>query len=124
MDKWQAQQNLWESFDLPAYDENSVPDDAQMPYITYEAIAGNIGAPTQVAVNVWYRSNSWVDISRKAQQIATGVDNLPSSIQIDGGRMKVRLPDMASWGRRMEEPSDRGVRRIMITVEIEFLTAS
>ena len=124
MDKWQAQQVLWESFDLPAYDETTVPDDAKMPYITYEAVAGGIGAATQAAVNLWYRSKSWVDISRKAQQIATAVDNLPSSFKIDGGRMKVRLPDGVPWGTRMEEPTDGGVRRIRIAVEIEFLTAN
>lgn len=124
MDKWQAQQKLWESFDIPAYDENTVPDGAAMPYITYEAVAGNIGAATQVAVNLWYHSNSWVDISRKAQQIATAINNMPSSIKIDGGRMKVRLPDGMTWGSRMEEPSDGGVRRIRIAVEIEFLTAN
>ncbi len=123
MDKWQAQQKLWESFELPAYDEMTVPDDAIMPYITYEAVAGNMDAATQVAVNLWYRSNSWVDISRKAQQIATAIDNMPSSIKIDGGRMKVRLPNSA-WGDRMEEPNDSGVRRIRIAVEIEFLTAN
>lgn len=124
VDKWQAQQQLWSSFDLPAYDENTVPDDATLPYLTYEAIAGNIGAPTQIAVNLWYRSNSWAEISQKAQEIATAIDNLPSSIPIQGGRMKVRLPDMAAWGRRMIEPNDSGIRRIMITVEIEFLTAN
>ena len=124
MDKFQAQQALWESCGLPAYDENAVPDDAIMPYITYEAVAGNIGAATQIAVNVWHRSNSWAEISRKAQQIATAIDNMPSSIKIDGGRMKVRLPDGIPWGNRMEEPNDGGVRRIRIAVEIEFLTAN
>lgn len=124
MDKWQAQQKLWESFDLPAYDELTVPDDAKMPYITYEAVAGGLGAATQAAVNLWYRSNRWDAISQKAQQIATAIDNMPSTIKIDGGRMKVRLPDGVAWGDRMDEPSDSGVRRIRIAVEIEFLTAN
>lgn len=124
MDKWQAQQNLWESFGLPAYDELNVPDDAKMPYITYEAVAGNMGAATQVAVNLWYRSNRWDTISQKAQQIATAIDNMVSSVKIDGGRMKVRLPDGTPWGSRMDEPNDSGVRRIRIAVEIEFLTAN
>ena len=108
---------------MPAYDEMTVPDDAVMPYITYEAVAGNLGAATQIAVNLWYRSNSWADISKKAQQIATAIDKLPSSIKIDGGRMRVRLPD-TPWGDRMDEPNDSGVRRIRMTVEIEFLTAN
>lgn len=125
MDKWQAQQNLWESFGLPAYDELTVPDDAVMPYITYEAVAGNLGASTQVAVNLWYRSNRWDEISKKAQMIATAINNeLPPSIKIDGGRMRVRIPDGVMWGDRMDEPNDSGVRRIRMAVEIEFLTAN
>jgi hypothetical protein len=73
---------------------------------------------------LWYRSNSWAEISRKAQQIATYIDNMVSSVKIDGGRMKVRLPDGMAWGTRMEEPSDGGVRRIRLAFEIEFLTSN
>lgn len=109
---------------MPAYDEKTVPDDAVMPYITYEAVAGNLGAATQVAVNLWYRSNAWADISKKAQQIATAIDELPPSIKINDGRMMVRLPDGTPWGTRMDDPNDSGVRRIRIAVEIEFLTAN
>ena len=31
MDKFQAQQSFWSSFGLTAYDENTVPDDAEYP---------------------------------------------------------------------------------------------
>ena len=124
MDKWQAQQTFWESFGLPAYDELTVPDDAQMPYVTYEAISGNIGAHTQVTANIWYRSNSWSEISQKADQIAQSIysDNRPA-IKIDDGYMMIRLPNGTMHSDRMEEPNDRSVRRIRFVVEIEFLTA-
>lgn len=124
MDKWQAQQTFWESFGLPAYDELTVPDDAQMPYITYEAVSGNIGAHAQVTANIWYRSNSWSEISQKADQIAQSIysDNRPA-IKIDDGYMMIRLPNGTMHSDRMEEPNDRSVRRIRFVVEIEFLTA-
>jgi hypothetical protein len=35
MDKEQAIQNFWSQFGIPAYDENSVPDDLRYPFITY-----------------------------------------------------------------------------------------
>ena len=38
MNKEQAIHFFWSQFGLPAYDENSVPDDAQMPYITYNVV--------------------------------------------------------------------------------------
>lgn len=122
MDKWQAQQQFWEGFGLPAYDENTVPDDAQEPYITYQAIDGNLDAQTQVSASLWYRSNSWAGISQKASEIAKAIHDMPTAIPIDGGYMKARLPDGTPFAQRMNEPEDRQVRRMVLAVEIEFLT--
>lgn len=123
MDKWQAQQEFWSSFGLTAYDELTVPDDAVMPYITYEAVSGNLGAKTTVSASIYYRSNSWAEISRKADYIAQRIsaDERPA-IRIDTGYMMVRLPDGTMHSDRMDEPVDRSVRRIRFTVELEFLT--
>ena len=123
-DKWQAQQTFWSGFGLTAYDENTVPGDAVMPYITYEAVAGNLGAKTQVSASLYYRSNSWAEISQKAEQIAKAIyDDLRPAIPIVGGYMMVRLPNGTMHSDRMDEPTDRDVRRIRFTVELEFLTA-
>ena len=35
MDKYQAINEFWNRFGVMAYDENTVPDDAELPYITY-----------------------------------------------------------------------------------------
>lgn len=122
--KWQAQQTFWSSFGIPAYDENTVPDGATMPYITYEAVSGNLGAQTTISASLWYRSNSWAEISQKADQIAQQIALAEKpAIKIDNGFMKVRLPNGMPFAQRMDEPSDRQVRRIVLTVEIEFLTA-
>lgn len=123
MDKWQAQQAFWEGFGLPAYDENTVPDEAKEPYITYQAIDGNLDAQTQVSASLWYHSNSWAAISQKASEIAKAINDMPTAVKIDGGYMKIRLSDGTPFAQRMNEPDDRQVRRILMTVEIEFLTA-
>lgn len=124
MDKWQAQQAFWEGFGLTAYDERTVPDGATMPYITYEAVGGDLGAQTTISASLWYRSNSWAEISQKADQIAQQIALAEKpAIKIDNGFMKVRLPDGMPFAQRMDEPNDRQVRRIVLTVEIEFLTA-
>ena len=135
MNKWQAQQEFWSGFGLPAYDELTVPDEIwdeelqkmvklEMPYLTYEAVSGNLDAQSIVTANLWYRSNSWAEISQKADAIASAIYNDPrSAIPIDGGYMKVRLPDGTMHSDRMDEPNDKQVRRIRFTVELEFLTA-
>ena len=123
-DKWKAQQTFWESFGLPAYDENTVPDNAVMPYITYEAVGGRIDESTTVSASLWYRSSKWLEISRKADQIAQAIAEAQvPAIKILNGYMRVRLPDVALFAQRMEDPSDKQIRRILMTVEMEFLTA-
>jgi hypothetical protein len=135
LDKWQAQQAFWEGFGFPAYDERTVPEEVwnevlqkmvkvEMPYITYEAVGGDLGAQTTISASLWYRSNSWAEISQKADQIAQQIALAEKpAIKIDNGFMKVRLPDGMPFAQRMDEPSDKQVRRIVLTVEIEFLTA-
>lgn len=114
---WQAQQEYWESFGLPAYDENTVPDDAVLPYITYEARLGELDGDMQVSASLWYAGRSWADISDKATLIQkTG----NKQIKIDGGYMKVRIP-ADNFAQRMDEPSSNLIRRIVLRVSIEFI---
>lgn len=123
-DKWQAQQTFWSSFGIPAYDENTISAGATMPYITYEAVGGDLGAQTTISASLWYRSNSWAEISQKADQIAQQIALAEKpAIKINNGFMKVRLPNGMPFAQRMDEPNDKQVRRIVLTVEIEFLTA-
>lgn len=123
-DKWQAQQVFWGGFSLPAYDERSVPDDAVMPYITYEAVGGSIEEQTTISASLWYKSNSWLTISQKADAIAQAIGQASApAIKITNGYMKLRLPQGRPFAERMDEPNDGQVRRIRMTVEIEFLTA-
>lgn len=118
MDNWQAQQELWSSFGIEAYDENTVDPDAQMPYITYQAVDGSLGGSMLVSASLWYRGGSWAEISKKANQMKLGLNR---EIKIDGGYLKVRTP-FANYAQRMDDPSDKDVRRVLISVEMEFLT--
>lgn len=118
MDKWQAQQAYWSSFGLTAYDETTVPTDAVEPYITYEAVSGSLDGQMSVSASLWYRGNRWDQISQKAEQIQRQGNK---EIKIDGGYMKVRVP-ASNFAQRMDEPNDKTVRRMLLSVEIEFIT--
>ena len=121
--KWQAQQNFWSSFGLAAYDQNTVPNTAKMPYITYEAFSGGLGTVQTTTASIWYRSKSWAEISLKADEIAQKINAMPPATSIDGGMYKVRIPLDMPFAQRMEEPDDADVRRVVLHVEVEFLTA-
>lgn len=116
MDKWQAIQSFWEGFDIPAYDQNSVPDDAVAPYITYEAKTADFENALPLSGSIWYRSSSWRDISKKADQIA---DSLKKIIKIDGGYLFITRG--SPFAQRLNDPDDT-VKRVYINLMVEFYT--
>ena len=121
MNKEQAIQSFWESFDLPAYDETTVPDNATMPYITYSVSTNNIGSFVVLNASLWYRSTSWAAITQKANEIAESIGYGHKNITLDNGHLFLTLGD--PFSQRMEEPNDSMVRRIVLNVQAEFLTA-
>lgn len=118
MNKFQIQQSFWSGFGLTAYDENTVPENATYPYLTYQAVVGSLEGEMTISANLWYRSNSWAEISQKALEIEKSINQVK---RFDGGYMKIRKPD-ANFAQRLMEESDDLVRRILLTVNLEFLS--
>ena len=123
MDKFQAIHSFWSKFNLPAYDGQDVPDDATMPYITYEASADSIGNMLPLNGSLWYRSNSWKDISKKADEIAETIAKEGFNIiSIDSPRGYLFITKGTPFAQRMRD-EDEQVKRIYINIQAEFLTA-
>ena len=122
MDKAQAINAFWNSFEWAAYDEGTVPDDASMPRITYRVVTDSLGNPVMIPASLWDRSTSWERISKKAEEIGQAIVTMdPPAIKIDTGRLY--LTKGSPFAQRMQEPSDDMVRRIYINVDAEFFTA-
>lgn len=60
---------LWSSFGIPAYVEYHIPDDAKLPYITYELTEPNWREQAAIRARVWYRDTSYVTINSKLDEI-------------------------------------------------------
>ena len=120
MDEWSALNAFWNSFGLDAYDENTVPDDAEMPYITYQASVGGLDENVMLSASLWYRSQSWSDISQKSKQIGNSIGG-GIGVSYTGGRLWIvkQIP----FATRMSDPDDTGVRRILLQVNAEFQSA-
>ena len=120
MNKSQAIHNFWSGFGLTAYDETTVPDDAKMPYITYGVSTDSIGNPISLSGSLWYRTNSWKDISDKAEEIAEAIVTMdPPAIELDTGRLYITKGN--PFAQRMTD-EDRTVRRMYINLRAEYLT--
>lgn len=121
MDKAQAINNFWNSFDIPAYDENTVPDDALLPYITYDVATDSFEKRVSLSASLWYRDTSWKRITQKANEIERHIgEHGWQLLKIDNG--KVWIMKGSPFYSRMGDPDD-SIRRIVINIEVEFLTA-
>lgn len=119
MDKVQALVNFWNGFSLKAYDATSVPDDAQLPYITYEISTDNFGQQLSQTASLWYRSSSWKEIQQKEMEIADYISRGGLMIAYTNGAIWLRKG--TPWALRLAGEGDEYVRRIVLNVEVEFL---
>lgn len=117
MNKLQTLQAFWSGFQIPAYDENSVPDEAQLPYITYDVSVDDFGNSVAQTASLWYKSTSWRDITEKEMEIAEFVGRGGRMIAYDNGAMWIRKAN--PWAQRMSD-SDT-VKRMILNLEIEYL---
>lgn len=121
MDKARALHTFWSGFGIPAYDENSVPDDAVMPYITYSAVTDSIGYVCPMWASVWYKSTSWEAIQLKTEEIAKDLaEHGHRVLEIDGGYIFVTKG--TPFAQRLRDESDT-IKRMYINIMAEYLTA-
>lgn len=122
MDKWQALQTFWSSFGIPAYDENTVPESAEMPYITYEARTANFEKLLFLTASLYYYSTSWEAISKKAAEIASYIGYGSKILPVEGGYLYITQG--SPFAQRMSDGANKEVRRIIINIAVEFFTAN
>lgn len=122
MDKSQAIHEFWSQFGLPAYDENTVPDEAEMPYITYDVGVGSLGDFINLNGSLWYKSTSWREISQKADEIEKAVKENGYYILDIENRGHLYITGGIPFYQRMSEPADDMIRRIYINLNVEFLS--
>jgi hypothetical protein len=120
MDKEQALHSFWSSFGWAAYDENTVPDDAAYPYITYEVATGNLGKPVFLSAALWDRTRSWKSVTEKGQEIGDHIGYGGTTIRFDDGLMFITQG--TPFAQRLPSEDDY-VRRNKINIEAEFYSA-
>lgn len=64
---------FFSGFGLDAYVEYSPPEDAKLPYITYQVIEPDWRDGGTLYARIWYRSTSYAAINAKVDEIAEAV---------------------------------------------------
>lgn len=75
-------------FDIPAYAEDTVPETAQLPYITYRLVDPEWHQKASFFVRVWFRSTLNGPVLEKADEI-TGDIGEAKRIPFEGGLLVV-----------------------------------
>lgn len=132
MNKQQAYYSFWSSFGVLAFEETSVPDDAtiqalinsgaaaaKFPYITYQVITDDLGHPVYPTASIYDRSSSWEKADTLANTIGARIKSM-NTIKLDEGRMFITKGN--PFSQHMEEEGDRAIRRIILTLGVEFFT--
>ena len=121
MTKEQTYRNFVSGFTWKAYDENTVPDDATLPRITYNLSVAEFGFPVAMSLSLWDRSTSWVTVTNKANEIYNAIGLGGKIISFDGGYIWIKRGQ--PFSQRMADEDD-SIRRIYIVLEVEYLTAT
>lgn len=125
MNKAQALDHFWNGFGIPAWDENTVPEDPAVRgerYITYSVSTGSLGDVIGLSAKIWdTNTTSWKFVEDKAEEIAHYIETMvPPTIQIDNGRLYIAKG--RPFSQRLDDPN-KFVRGNYINIQAEFLTA-
>ena len=120
MTKGAALHSFFDSI-MTSYAASAVPEDATLPYLTYELItsAWN-GGEVGLTVNMWFRTTS-----EKEPNVA--VDKLSKAIGLGGVFLHcddgvIWLKRGSPWAQSLTDATDKTIKRRYINVTAEYLT--
>ena len=121
MTKAAAIYQFWSGFGLTAYEENTVPEDAVFPYITYQLVTDSFDREVAATASLWYRGESWTAINAKTEEISANIGLGGKIIKCDGGRIWIKRGQ--PFAQNMGDESDDLIKRKYLNVNIEYFTA-
>ena len=122
MTKAAAIYQFWSGFGLTAYEENTVPEDATFPYVTYQLVTDSFDREVAATASLWYRGESWTAINAKTEEIAQQIGLGGKIIKCDGGRIWIKRGQ--PFAQNMGDESDDLIKRKYLNLTFEFFTAN
>ncbi|HPY84041.1 MAG TPA: hypothetical protein PLS20_03240 [Ruminococcus flavefaciens] len=117
--KYQALHTFYSSFGVPAYEENSVPETAKPPYITYEVITSEFdGENIALSCQIYDKSNSLKNLNKLTEQLSVRLRGGCKLVCDDGYIMLYRGEPFAkplpTW--------DKTVKGRYINISADYIT--
>ena len=120
MTKGAALQAFFSRF-MDAYAASAVPDDATLPYLTYDFITSAWdGGEVGLTVNMWFSTTS-------EKEPNAAVDKLSKAIGLGGVQLPcddgvIWLKRGSPWAQSLTDETDKTIKRRYINVTAEYLT--
>lgn len=120
MNKQQALYKLWnDASGLACYGEGSVPENVNLPYLTYEGAIDSLDGVISLTGTPWMRTASWVPLDVIANSISDYIGR-GLTIPFDEGVMLVNKA--TPFAQRRTDEDDDSVKGYLINLQIEFLS--
>lgn len=119
MNKYQALHSFWNGFGIPGYEENTIPKDAKLPYITYEIVTNSLGDnSTAMTARVWDKSNSWTYLNSKVEEIATALNG--TRLVCDEGYIVLYRGE--PFSNNITDAEDQTIKGKYLNITADFIT--
>lgn len=106
------------SFGIPAYASSATPDQAPMPYITYDLIIGDFNTEVSMAANVWYKSESEAAPNAKVREIEKILGTGGKLLTYDGGAVWVKKG--SPWCQSVTL-DDNSIKQRYLNFDLEYM---
>ena len=120
MTKGAALQSFFDSI-MTSYAESSVPDNAALPYLTYDFITSAWdGGEVGLTVNMWFRTTSEKEPNAAVDKLSKAIGLGGVQIPCDDGM--IWLKRGSPWAQSLTDETDKTIKRRYINVTAEYLT--
>ena len=108
---------------MTAYAASAVPDDATLPYLTYDLITSAWGdSEVGLTVNMWFRTTSEKEPNAAVDKLSKAIGLGGVQLQCDDGI--IWLKRGSPWAQSLTDKTDKTIKRRYINVTAEYLTMS
>ena len=120
MTKGAALQSFFDSI-MTSYASSAVPDDATLPYLTYELITSAWdGGEVGLTVNMWFRTTSEKEPNAAVDKLSKAIGLGGVFLHCDDG--VIWLKRGSPWAQSLTDATDKTIKRRYINVTAEYLT--
>lgn len=117
----QALHKFFNKFGIVGYRNTSVPDDAELPYLTYTVpISAFEETPASITVHTYHYTDSEAIPDAKAEEIRKAISDGGVLLPCDGGYIWLKMG--TPWCQSIFDDTDKTLKRRYINITAEYLT--